>query len=136
MTAYPMTIVLSNGPDLVLTKVQPKERTLEYGDEIGRAVESSQQQVTGDAEREASWLPFETWLPGHRRPSVRGAILAAFEEALRFAVRAEIDGLVYPIDRIRVDSRGAAGTGYRLSLRMIGPNFDFQDADGNPVPLW
>lgn len=136
MTAYPMTIVLSNGPDLVLSKIQPKERTLDYGDEIGRAVESSQQQVTGDGEREASWIEFETWLPGGRRPSVRGAALRAFEEALRFAVRAEIDGLVYPIDRIRVTSRGPAGTGYRLGIRMIGPNPDFQTVGGLPAPLW
>jgi hypothetical protein len=62
--------------------------------------------------------------------------LHAFEDALRFAVQAEIDGLVYPIDRIRVTSRGPTGTGYRLSIRMIGPNPDFQTLAGDPAPLW
>lgn len=133
---YPLTIVLSAGAPLVLTRVEVKESALEFADEIGRAVESSVQQIGGDGEREPHWKEFDTWLRTRTRPRDRAADLAAFEGALRFAVRAEMDGLTYPITRIRVVSRSPYPGGYRLGVRMIGPNPDFVDGSGNPAPLW
>ena len=47
-----------------------------------------------------------------------------------------MDGLSYPITRIRVVSRSPYPSGYRLGVRMIGPNPDFVDSSGNPAPLW
>lgn len=137
MTTYPMTIVLSAGQPLVLGLVEPKDRTLGFADEVERAAQSPVQQVGGDGERDPAWIAFDTWLPaGDGRPSTRAAALAAFEDALRFALRAEIDGLTYPITRIRVTARSPTGTGYRLTVSMIGPNHDFADSSGNPMPLW
>ena len=133
-----MTIVLAVGQPLVLDTIEPKDRTLGFADEIGRAVDSTVQQVGGDGQRDPSWIAFDTWLPagGDGRPSTRAAALAAFEDALRFAVQAEIDGLTYPITRIRVTARSPTGTGYRLTVSMIGPNHDFVDSSGKPMPLW
>ncbi|BDP44835.1 hypothetical protein DAETH_48040 (plasmid) [Deinococcus aetherius] len=135
-TTYPMSLVLSVGQPLKLDKIQPGERKLAFADEVVRAVESTVQQVGGDGEREPSWIEFDTWLRTSGRPSERAAALGAFEAALRYAVRAEIDGLTYPITRIRVTTRAPTGRGYRLTVSMIGPHFDFQDAQGNPAPLW
>lgn len=139
--SYPMTIHLAVGAPLVLTRIQPNPSELEYADTVERAVESSEQQVGGDGEQEPHWKSFDTWLTGNPRPSVRAATLAAFEDALRYATYAEIDGLRYPITRIRVTQRTPRGHGYRLSIRMIGPYPEFQvvDAGGNPAgpaPLW
>lgn len=133
---YPMTIQVTVGTNLVLTRVEPRESDLEFADEIGRAVESAVQQVGGDGEREAHWKAFDTWLETPASPSGRAAVLGAFEKALRYATVATIDSLTYPITRIRVTSRSPYSTGYRLGMRMIGPNPDFVDADGNPAPLW
>ena len=136
MPVYPMSIVLSVGQPLSLSRVQPLARQLTFADEVYRAVESDVQQVAGDARREPTWIEFETWLRAGAQPSVRAGVLAAFENALRFAVRAEVDTLVYPINRIRVKNRGPTGQGYRLGIAMIGPNFDFQTNTGTPAPLW
>lgn len=136
MIRYPMKIVLSAGAPLVLGVVEPKESKLEFADEIGRSVDSSAQQVGGDGEREPHWKEFDTWVTTRARPSERAADLQAFENALRFAVHAEIDGLKYLITRIRVVTRSPHARGYRLGLRMIGPNPDFVDAGGAPAPLW
>ena len=136
MTTYPMSIVLSVGQPLLLTKIKPVARQLTFADEVYRAVESDVIQVAGDARREPTWMEFETWLWAGGQPSVRAGVLATFENALRYALRAEIDGLNYPITRIRVKTRSPVGKGYRLTVAMIGPNFDFQTSTGTPAPLW
>lgn len=139
---YPMTITLSAGAPLVLTRYEPKDSELAFADEIGRAVESAAQQVGGDGERAPHWKKFDTWLPTPGSfPLGRGLALGAFEDALRYAVRAEIDGLIYPITRIRVVSRSPYPGGYRLGMQMIGPYPDFQRVgiEGGilgPAPLW
>lgn len=139
---YPMTIHLTAGAPLVLGLIEVKESKLEFADEIGRSVESSEQQVGGDGEREPHWKEFDTWLTTRTRPSERAADLQAFENALRFAYFATIDSLLYPITRIRVVSRSPHPRGYRLGLRMIGPYPDFQQWDYinsvpiGPAPLW
>ena len=139
--SYPMTIHLAVGAPLVLTRVEPVTSDREYADTVERAVESSEQQVGGDGEREPHWKKFNTWLPTSGRPSERAATLAAFEDALRYATYVEIDGLRYPIDRIRVKSTSFYTHGYLLAMEMIGPYPEFQvvDASGNPAgpaPLW
>lgn len=141
MTTYPMTIVLNVGQPLVLTIVEPQPEDIEYADEVERAVQSDVQQVGGDGRQNPRWIKFDTWLDAGDRPSARGAALGAFRDALRYAVRAEIDGLRYDITRIRIVNYGPTGSGYRLTLRMIGPRPDFYaaDASGNFVayaPLW
>ncbi|MVN88296.1 hypothetical protein GO986_16240 [Deinococcus sp. HMF7620] len=141
MTTYPLTIVLSVGQPLVLNKVEPQDSELAFADEVARAVESETQQVGGDGEREPHWKVFDTWLPTPTRPKDRGAALGAFENSLRFAIRAEMDGLRYDISRIRVVGRGPYGSGYRLKLKMIGPRPDFYEVNGSGVfvqyaPLW
>lgn len=133
---YPMTIAVFVGLPLVLTRVEPKESELAFGDEIGRAVDSTVQQVGGDGQREPHWKIFDTWLPTSSRPSERALVLRDFEDRLRYAIRAEIDGLQYPITRIRVTSRSPYATGYRLGMRMIGPKSDFIDQNGDTAPLW
>jgi hypothetical protein len=134
--SYPMSLTLSVGQPLQLKIVSPKARTLEFADEIGRAVESTVQQVGGDGQRTPGWIEFDTWLPARGSPSVKAAVLAAFEDNLRYVTQASIDTLVYPVTRIRVVSRGPAAAGYRLSIKMIGPKFDFQTGSGTPAPLW
>jgi hypothetical protein len=136
MAGFPLRLVLSVGQPLLLARVQPLERALSYGDELYRAVESDVQGVAGDARREPSWIEFQTWLAGGPSPSGRAAALAAFEDALRYVDHAEIDGLTYPVTRIRVKTRSPAGSGYRLTVAMIGPNHDFQTSTGTPAPLW
>lgn len=135
---YPMTIQVTFGSPIVLTRMEPKESTLDFADEIGRAVQSAVQQVGGDGERAPHWKEFDTWLPATGSPSQRAAVLGDFETGLRYAFRAYIDGLIYPITRIRVVSRSPYSTGYRLGMRMIGPNPDFvtDDQYARPAPLW
>ncbi|GAQ23918.1 pyridoxamine 5'-phosphate oxidase-like, FMN-binding [Deinococcus grandis] len=141
MTTYPMTITLSVGQPLVFNVVEPQPSDIEYADEVGRAVESDQQQVSGDGQQEPRWLKFDTWITTGPRPSDRGAAIGTLKAALRFAVRAEIDGLRYDITRIRLVAHAPSGNGYRVSLRMIGPRPDFYSVDANGAfvayaPLW
>lgn len=133
---YPMTIRVSVGQPIVLDRIEVKESKLEFNDEEGQAVESPVQQVAGDGQRKPHWKEFDTWIDTPSSPSGRGAALGSFEARLRFALVAEIDGLTYSITRARVVARSPTASGYRLSIRMIGPNPDFIDAAGNPAPLW
>ncbi|MGY2892472.1 hypothetical protein [Deinococcus sp. UYEF24] len=134
--SYPISLTRTVGQPIQLTIVAPKARTLEFADEIGRAVESTVQQVSGDGQRTPAWIEFDTWLPARGSPSAKAAVLAAFEDGLRYVTQAGIDTLVYPIIRIRVVSRSPTAAGYRLGIKMIGPKFDFQTSTGTPAPLW
>lgn len=141
MITYPLSIILSVGQPIVLTKIEPQESELAFADEVERAVQSTVQQIGGDGEREPHWKTFDTWLPTSSRPSERGAALGTFEASLRFATRAEIDTLRYDISRIRVVGRSPYGNGYRLKIKMIGPKPDFYAVDANGAftayaPLW
>jgi hypothetical protein len=111
-------------------------RALTYGDEVGNAVESSVNQVSGDGQEKFSWLEFDVLLLVNLDPVSNARELARFRQVLDACTGIRIDELHFAVTRARMASRQRLVRGYRLGLRFIGPNNDFVDASGASIPLF
>lgn len=140
----PLAVILhpASGPDVTLRYVQIPAREFSYGLESSRAVESDTPQTSGDGKRDPAPIELEVMLSTPQASLFdRARALRDFEATLASLIEVRIKDLktnevgTFPVDRAVEARRVRVGLRYRLTLRLYGPQNEFLDAAGNPIPL-
>lgn len=126
---------LDDGSGVALLKAYPRDRTREWAERQGRAVESDVAEMFGDGRRNHAPIELDYYvrdIPGRVN---QARFRAELERQLAQCTALEFAPLSFEVQRARLLVISPTEDGQKLTLRFYGPNHDFTDMDGSAVPL-
>lgn len=137
----PFVVRLAPQGQHVLRYGYPRERAIEYAERLSRMAESDVAQLFGDGRRNHTPIDLDHYIWGTTRLEA-ARLLGEYERDLADASALEFGDLTFPVLRARVlarspvhDPRSPEPDGFKVMTRFYGTRHDFEDGDGNAVPL-
>lgn len=136
MSIFTLRLDNAGGEGVALEKAYPRERSRDWAERLGRAVESDVAELFGDGHRN----PVPVELDWYVTDQVLGRVAQArylrqIEAQLARTYALEFTPLSFRVLRARLITISPIEDGYKVLLRFYGPYHDFTDTDGSAVPL-
>lgn len=117
----------------------PRERALAFADTVIQSVDGTTNEVVGTGQRLYTPIEIDCKLEapeGEQWERLQLAeALANLMLDLDQTTSVQFGRAAYPVSKIRLIARAPTERGWRLTLRVLGPKHEFEDEEGNPLPV-